>query len=66
MKCQYPDCTREGKYYMGWWGDGEKKWGKLCRTHDSWLGKQNLVEHAYMTMEEAASYNANLIREEAI
>uniref|UniRef100_A0A6M3IYJ3 Uncharacterized protein n=1 Tax=viral metagenome TaxID=1070528 RepID=A0A6M3IYJ3_9ZZZZ len=58
--CEYCDCTRKAKYFMGWVEEGEKQWGMVCATHDKYLGRKNLVG-AGLSLEEAIQFEKTIM-----
>jgi hypothetical protein len=55
-KCEYKDCNREARYYMGWEIKGEKFFGLVCATHDKYLGRENLQRNAGWPLEQAIEF----------
>ena len=60
--CDYPGCTKHGKYQIGQRMEGELLWKSVCSLHDSYYGLQNLMEAFNLPRDAALNLNARLER----
>ena len=57
--CDYPQCSHEAQFLMGWDNKNDKHFGQVCATHDRELGRRNLV-NAGMPLNEAIAFEKYL------